>query len=430
MTNLPVIGIDIGTTCSTMACMYNGYLEVIPNSLGKSTTPSIVSYPKGSNNPLVGIFAEKQLISNAENTIYNSKRLIGKLFGDPIIQPDIQKFPFNVIQHPDTRNSGPAVFEVTSNHKFEHDNELGKNWVSPQEVAAEILKNMKTAAEEYLGAPVKQAVITVPACFKNEQRMATKEAGKLAGLEVLRLLNETTAAAIAYGEYENINSNTENPTSQSKTILMVDLGGGTYDISLLKLKDHEYHVKCVDGDSHLGGEDFTTCLVDYYLKEFAEQTGQDFNLLCQNHILLHQLRYECNKAKQRLSYYDMAEIKLESHFEEWNYCKKILREEFEEICKGLFDRLIAPIEKVLERTNTSKSEIEEIVLIGSSVKIPKVEKLIDSYFANQQVVRTVKTNESVALGAALMAAQLARNNTKDSCSETITFKQKSFEVDS
>lgn len=421
---LSVIGIDLGTTYSCVGCMKNGQVEIIATDSGQRTTPSIVSYMKQSQEILVGNPATFQLAQNYENTFYDSKRIIGKVFQDPSIDSDIEKFPFKIIKDPQTTNSGEAVFELTNGHIFPEDPD--KYWVSPQEVAAEILKNLKASAQAYLGFPIDGAVITVPAYFNNEQRKATKQAGELAGLNVLRLLNEPTAAALAYGEYGS-----QKPSQSGfmldleplqKTILVFDLGGGTFDVSLLTIKDQEYHVKGVDGDNNLGGEDFTNCMVDHLLEKFAEQVGSSVSSLSKSTRVVRRLREQCEKVKKILSFADFAYIEIEGLQGENDFFTQVTREEFENMCSDLFSRLTQPLDTVLSISNTPKTEVDEVVLIGGSTRIPQVRKVLKNYFNNPELKETINPDEAVAFGATMMAVQLSKEegttiNEKDHASQ-------------
>lgn len=418
MAPLPVVGIDLGTTYSCVGCLKNNRIEIIANDQGERTTPSIVAYIKNSTEIVVGTPATHQLSRNAENTFYDSKRIIGKFFGDPTIGSDIEKFPFEIIQNPESDKSGEAVFKVTNGHIFENNSE--KTWVSPQEVAADVLKTLKASAEAFIGSPVRHAVITVPAYFNNEQRKATKQAGELAGLNVLQLLNEPTAAALAYGEYgdELMEESTQKEelseeAKQPKTILVFDLGGGTFDVSLLKFKDHDYEVLAVDGDNHLGGEDFTNRMADHLLKEFAEQVGASVEELSQNTRVVRRLRDQCEKSKRVLSSSQSAMIEIENLLNDHDFYTSISRSQLDEMCKDLFARLERPINTVLEISNTAKSEVKEIVLIGGSTRMQKVREIICQYFNNIELKETVNADEAVASGATIMAVKLAKDRIEE-----------------
>lgn len=408
---LAVVGIDLGTTFACAGCLKNGKIEIIANNYGERTTPSFVSYERNSSAVHVGKIAVQQLSKNAQNTIFDSKRLIGKLYGDKSISSDIEKFPFKVIQQPDSNQSGMAVFELAHDAQYLKESNK-KNWVSPEEVASEILKSLKKSAERFIGGKVKHAVITVPAYFTNEQRIATKKAGELAGLEVLRLLSEPTAAALAYGE-----SGSQSPTlsqtkdahdSKPKTILVFDLGGGTFDVSLLTFQNHTYDVKAVEGDGHLGGEDFTNYLIDYFLNFFASESSIPKEQLLQNHRVMRRLRDQCEQVKRILSFTSVAHIELENLAAGFDLYKSISREEFESITSSLFSRLTNPIDAVLHTTNTPKSQVDEIVLIGGATRMPKIKEIIQTYFPERDIKETVNPDEAVAYGATVMAVKLAR----------------------
>lgn len=418
MPPLPVIGIDLGTTYSCVGCLKNGRVEIIANSHGERTTSSTVAYVKNSSEVIVGSPATHQIARNAENTFYDSKRVIGKIFGDPTIDGDIEKFPFTIIKEPNYEKSGKAVFAVTNGHQFS--DSPGKNWVSPQEVASEILKSLKASAESYIGSEVRHAVVTVPAYFNNDQRKATKQAGEMAGLNVLQLLNEPTAAALAYGEYgEDISKNPNTSKQRTKTILVFDLGGGTFDVSLLKLEDHEYEVIAVDGDNHLGGEDFTNLMVDQLLKEFSQTVGKPVDELLQNTRVVRRLREQCEKAKRVLSSSKTAMIEIENLLGDYDLYTSMDQHTFEKICEHLFDKLKRPLDTVLDISKTDKSKVDDIVLVGGATRMPKVKEMLRKYFDKDELKETVNADEAVAFGATILAITLAKNRIEELDEEVI-----------
>lgn len=405
---LPVIGIDLGTTFSCVACLKNGSIQIIANDNGERTTPSIVSYQPHSTEVIVGTAATFQFVRNAENTFYSSKRIIGKFLGDPHINRHIAKVPFHITKLPNGGNSGAAVFEITNGHRFIQS--PNKDWVSPEEVAAEILKSLRASAEAFLGCPVHHAVITVPAYFNNEQRMATKNAGKLAGLTVLRLLNEPTAAALAYGEHGNHLSRNKGfgNDSGSKTILVFDLGGGTFDVSLLTLQNHQYQVKGVYGDNNLGGEDFTNRIVNFMLKKFAKQVNIPVDDLVKNPRVVRMLRSKSEAAKKLLSFGNTAHVECEGLLGSHEFDAVISRAEFEDICLDLFEKLKYPLDTVFHIAKMPKSIVDEVILVGGSTRIPKVKEFLCEYFNNPAIKETVNPDEAVAFGAAILAANIAK----------------------
>lgn len=461
MTTFSVIGIDLGTTYSCVGCMKNGQIEIVPNDQGQRLTPSIVAYKANSKEILVGDLATTTTTSrqNTENDIiiYNSKRIIGKVFGDSTIDNNFLKgtssssvLPFEIIQNPQTcGKSGEAVFKISNNHIFNYEKDnnnnnnnscckknktIKKNWTSPQEVAAEILKSLKRSAEQYLGGvSVCHAVITVPAYFNNEQRKATRQAGELAGLNVLQLLNEPTAAALEYGrnttelpQYEqhdnNNNTKVKPDEKEEKTILVADLGGGTYDVSILKLKNNNYTVKAVDGDNSLGGEDFTNRLVNHFLTEFTAATTKKpkkykskKSLLLENNArIIRKLRNACEQSKRILSFEEKSFVHIDNLLDETqDFSSSITRETFQQICYDLFQRLLPPISKVLEISKTARSDIDEIVLVGGATRMPRVREILKEYFSrDKDIPETVNPDESVAVGATIMAIKLAQERIK------------------
>lgn len=418
MSALPVIGIDLGTTYSCVGCLKNDRIEIIANSLGKRTTPSIVAYTANPSEVLVGINAAYQMPGNSANTFYNSKRVIGKIFGDPTISSDIEKFPFKVIKEPSNEQSGKAVFAITNGHKFTQCH--NKSWVSPEEVAAEVLKTLKSSAESYIGTKVRHAVITVPAYFNNEQRKATRKAGELAGLNVLKLLNEPTAAALAYGEHGDGQSKSlDTDHNTPKTILVFDLGGGTLDVSLLKFTKGDYNVIATFGDNHLGGEDFTNTMIDHFLKKFANQINISVTELSCNRKILRKLRSHCEEVKLVLSSSQKANIYVENLYGERELNSSMDRKKFEEINQSLFDRLTKPLDKVLKISDIDKSQVDDIVLAGGATRMPKVREILHDYFGKDVLKETINPDEAVSFGATIMAIKLAKDRIEELDDEVI-----------
>ena len=370
-----VIGIDLGTTYSCVGVWRNGNVEIIANDMGNRTTPSYVGFTESER--IIGDGAKNQSAMNPKNTIFDAKRLIGRKFSDEIVQKDLKSWPFNVIS-----KSDKPMFEV------QYKNE--QKQFSPEEISAMILTKMKDIAEAFLGHPVKKAVITVPAYFNDGQRQATKDAGTIAGLEVLRIINEPTAAAIAYG--------LNNLKKKEQNILIFDLGGGTFDISLLTIDDGVFEVKAVAGDTHLGGEDFDNRLVSHCITDFKKKFKLDIS---ENPKALRRLRTACERAKRTLSSASQASVELEALHEGVDYNVTITRARFESLCDDLFTSTIKPVEQVLKDAKISKSEVDEIVLVGGSTRIPKIQELITNFFNGKEPCKSINPDECVAYGAAV-----------------------------
>ena len=374
------IGIDLGTTYSCVGVYRDGNVEIIANDSGNRTTPSYVSF--NDKERLIGDSAKNAASTNTKNTIFDAKRLIGRDYNDPILQKDLKHFPFRVID-----DSNKPKIQVT--YKDE------QKKFTPEEISSMILVKMKTIAEEYLGKDVKDAVITVPAYFNDSQRQATKDAGVIAGLNVLRIINEPTAAAIAYGL---------DKTKTEKNVLIFDLGGGTFDVSLLTLDDGIFEVKATAGDTHLGGEDFDTLLVEYCINEFKKKNKKD---LRENQRSLRRLRTACERAKRILSSSTQTSIEVDSLYDGIDFYQNITRAKFEDLCSALFRDTIIPVEKVLQDSKISKNQVHEIVLVGGSTRIPKVQSLLSDYFGGKELNKNINPDEAVAFGAAVQAAILS-----------------------
>ncbi|PLS80574.1 molecular chaperone DnaK [Candidatus Saccharibacteria bacterium] len=374
-----IIGIDLGTTNSAMAYMIAGKPEVIANAEGNRTTPSVVAINKNSER-LVGQVAQRQRVTNAKNTIYGVKRLIGRKFSDKEVQKDLDIMPYEIVK----KGDGVAV-------------KMGDKEYTPEEVSAMILGKLKADAEAFLGEPVTEAVITVPAYFDDSQRQATKDAGKIAGLEVRRIINEPTAAALAYGLDQK----------KEEKIAVFDLGGGTFDVSILELGDGVFEVKSTNGDTHLGGEDFDNRIVNHFLDVFKAENGID---LKGDNAAMQRLKDEAEKAKKELSSTTETEINLPfltadvdgpKHFE-----YKLTRAKLEELVADLIDRTAEPIEKALKDAGLKASEIDEIVLVGGMTRMPAVVEKVKKIFGKDPL-KGVNPDEVVAIGAAIQGGVLA-----------------------
>ena len=380
MTN--AIGIDLGTTYSCVGVWQNNRCEIISNDQGNRTTPSYVAF--SDTERLIGDSAKNQAAMNPENTVYDAKRLIGRKFSDDNLQKDKKLLSYNII---DDKSDKPLI-QVS--YKCE------EKTFTPEEISSMILTKMKDTAESYLGSTVTDAVITVPAYFNDSQRQATKDAGAIAGLNVLRVINEPTAAAIAYG--------LDKVKGKESNVLIFDLGGGTFDVSILTIDDGIFEVKATAGDTHLGGEDFDNRLVNHFLSEFKRKHKKDFS---SNKRALRRLRTACERAKRTLSSQANASIELESLFEGIDFYSSITKARFEDLCSDLFRACIQPVEKVLKDSQLSKTQIDEIVLVGGSTRIPKVQELLSQFFNGKELNKSINPDEAVAYGAAVQAAVLS-----------------------
>jgi len=374
-----VIGIDLGTTYSCVGVYKDGRVQIIANDQGNRITPSYVAFSDGDR--LIGDAAKNQASLNPSNTIFDVKRLIGRAFTDSTVQKDKKLFPFSLIN----KNSKPYI---------EVDVSGSKKAFSPEEISAMVLTKMKETAEAFLGREVVNAVVTVPAYFNDAQRQATKDAGTIAGLNVMRIINEPTAAAIAYGLDKK---------GKEKNILVYDLGGGTFDVSILTIDEGVFEVLATNGDTHLGGEDFDQRIMDYFLKLIKKKHSVD---LKGNKRALAKLRREIEKAKRALSTVHQTQVEIESLIDGEDFSESLTRARFEDLCNDLFRKTLKPVQKVLEDAGMKKNEIDDIVLVGGSTRIPKVQQLIKDYFNGKEPNRGINPDEAVAYGAAVQGGIL------------------------
>jgi len=381
------IGIDLGTTYSCVGIFQHGKVEIIANDQGNRTTPSYVAFTDSER--LIGDAAKNQVAMNPNNTIFDAKRLIGRKFEDPTVQADMKHWPFKVINE----STKPKI-------QVEYKNET--KTFTPEEISSMVLTKMREIAEAYLGKKISEAVITVPAYFNDSQRQATKDAGVIAGLNVLRIINEPTAAAIAYGLDKKVTG--------ERNILIFDLGGGTFDVSVLKIEEGIFEVKSTAGDTHLGGEDFDNRMVTHFVQEFKRKNNKD---LSQNKRGLRRLRTACERAKRTLSSSSQASIEIDSLHEGIDFYSTITRARFEELNADLFRSTLEPVEKALRDAKMDKSHIHEIVLVGGSTRIPKVQKLLQDFFNGKELNKSINPDEAVAYGAAVQAAILTGDKSEE-----------------
>jgi L1 cell adhesion molecule like protein len=378
----PAVGIDLGTTYSCVGVWQNERVEIIANDQGNRTTPSYVAFTNTER--LIGDAAKNQTAMNPENTIFDAKRLIGRRFADATVQSDMKHWPFTVVE----KEGGKPFLRVM--YKDEQKD------FSPEEISSMVLTKMKETAEAFLGQEVKNAVVTVPAYFNDGQRQATKDAGTICGLNVLRIINEPTAAAIAYG--------LDKAAKREQNILIFDLGGGTFDVSLLTIEEGIFEVKATAGDTHLGGEDFDNRMVDHFVQEFKRKHKKDMS---DNSRALRRLRTACERAKRTLSSSTQAAVEIDSLYDGIDFYSSITRARFEDLCADYFRGTLEPVEKVLRDAKMDKAQIHEVVLVGGSTRIPKVQQLLQQFFNGKELNKSINPDEAVAYGAAVQAAILA-----------------------
>lgn len=389
----PAVGIDLGTTYSCVGIFREDRCDIIANDQGNRTTPSFVGFTDTER--LIGDAAKNQVAMNPQNTVFDAKRLIGRKFSDPEVQADMKHFPFKIVD-----KGGKPIIEV----EFKGETKQ----FTPEEISSMVLTKMRETAEAYLGETVNNAVVTVPAYFNDSQRQATKDAGLIAGLNVLRIINEPTAAAIAYGLDKKIEG--------ERNVLIFDLGGGTFDVSLLTIEEGIFEVKSTAGDTHLGGEDFDNRLVNHFVNEFKRRHKKD---LSSNVRALRRLRTACERAKRTLSSSAQTSIEIDSLFEGIDFYTSITRARFEELCQDLFRSTIQPVDRVLTDAKIDKSQVHEIVLVGGSTRIPRIQKLITDYFNGKEPNKSINPDEAVAYGAAVQAAILSGDTSSKSTNEIL-----------
>ncbi|KAI9080000.1 hypothetical protein K1719_038065 [Acacia pycnantha] len=378
------IGIDLGTTYSCVGVWQNDRVEIIANDQGNRTTPSYVAFTDTER--LIGDAAKNQVAMNPQNTVFDAKRLIGRRFSDPSVQSDTKHWPFKVASGPGDK---PMILVQYKGEEKQF---------AAEEISSMVLKKMKEVAEAYLGQTVKNAVVTVPAYFNDSQRQATKDAGAIAGLNVMRMINEPTAAAIAYGLDKKASRSGE------QNVLIFDLGGGTFDVSLLTIEEGIFEVKATAGDTHLGGEDFDNRLVNHFVQEFKRKHKKDIST---NARALRRLRTACERAKRTLSSTAQTTIEIDSLYEGIDFYSTITRARFEELNMDLFRKCMEPVEKCLRDSKIDKSRVHEIVLVGGSTRIPKVQQLLQDFFNGKELCKSINPDEAVAYGAAVQAAILS-----------------------
>ncbi|KAL2321486.1 hypothetical protein Fmac_025865 [Flemingia macrophylla] len=378
------IGIDLGTTYSCVGVWQNDRVEIIANDQGNRTTPSYVAFTDTER--LIGDAAKNQAAMNPHNTVFDAKRLIGSRFSDPSVQADIKHWPFKVVPGP----ADKPMIAVTYKSQQKH--------FAAEEISSMVLTKMKEIAEAFLGHAIQNAVVTVPAYFNDSQRQATKDAAAIAGLNVMRIINEPTAAAIAYGLDKKASRGGE------KNVLIFDLGGGTFDVSLLTIEEGIFEVKATAGDTHLGGEDFDNRLVNHFVAEFKRKHKKDMSSSAR---ALRRLRTACERAKRTLSSTSQTTIEIDSLFEGIDFYSSITRARFEELNMDLFRKCMEPVEKCLRDSKLDKSQVHDVVLVGGSTRIPKVQQLLQDFFNGKELCKSINPDEAVAYGAAVQAAILS-----------------------
>ncbi|KAF8393008.1 hypothetical protein HHK36_021249 [Tetracentron sinense] len=377
------IGIDLGTTYSCVGVWLNDRVEIVPNDQGNRTTPSYVAFTDTER--LIGDAAKNQVALNPENTVFDAKRLIGRRFSDPSVQNDMKLWPFKVVPGPGDKPM------IVVRYKGE------QKKFSAEEISSMVLTKMKEIAEAFLGQTINNAVITVPAYFNDSQRQATKDAGVIAGLNVIRMINEPTAAAIAYG------LDKKGSKTGEQNVLIFDLGGGTFDVSLLSIEEGIFEVKATAGDTHLGGEDFDNRFVNHFVAEFKRKHKKDIS---GNARALRRLKTACERAKRALSSTTQTTIEIDSLYEGIDFYATITRARFEELNMDLFRNCMEPVEKCLRDAKIDKSQVHEVVLVGGSTRIPKIQQLLQDFFNGKELCKSINPDEAVAYGAAVQAAIL------------------------
>ena len=389
-----VIGIDLATCMSMVAVWKNGGVEIIASETGNRTVPSVVSF--GADERLVGEAAKSMSAMNPKNTIYDAKRLIGRAFDDTVVQRDMKTWPFKVVD--DGKNRPKVEVEWKGETKQFY----------PEEIAAMVLGKLKTMAETYLGQEIEDAVVTVPAYFNDAQRQATKDAGRIAGLNVMRLLAEPTSACIAYGLNEKGNG--------ERKVIIFDLGGGTFDVSLLTVEDGVFEVRATSGDTHLGGQDFDNRIVEWALEEFKRKNKVDIR---SNAKALARLRLVAERAKKTLSTAATASLEVDSLHEGIDFQATLTRAKFESLCDDLFRKCMGPVEQVLKDAKMGKTDIDDVVLVGGSSRIPRVQALLQEFFNGKELCKSIHPDEAVAYGAAVQAHILSGNNKNDATTDLL-----------
>jgi len=382
------VGIDLGTTYSCVGVWQNDRVEIIANDQGNRTTPSYVAF--NDTERLIGDAAKNQVAMNPTNTVFDAKRLIGRKFSDDAVKSDMEHWPFKVITKSDDKPLIEVVFKGET------------KTFNPEEVSSMVLIKMKEIAEAYLGKEVKKAVVTVPAYFNDSQRQATKDAGTISGMDVLRIINEPTAAAIAYGldKVEN---------GEKRNVLIFDLGGGTFDVTLLAIEGGIFEVKATSGDTHLGGEDFDNRLVSHFIDEFKRKHKKN---PAESQRALRRLRTACERAKRTLSSAASATIEIDALYDNVDFQANITRARFEELCADLFRNTLVPVEKVLQDAKMDKRAVHDVVLVGGSTRIPKVQSLVSDFFGGKELNKSINPDEAVAYGATVQAFILTGGKSK------------------
>ena len=375
------IGIDLGTCNSCVGIFRDGKVEIIPNDHGNKTTPSYVAFTETER--LIGDAAKNQVTSNPHNTVFCAKRLIGRRFNNATVQADLEHWPFRVVE---AEGKPKIQVEYRGKTKAFH----------PEEILSMVLTKMKKIAETYLGKTIDDAVVTVPAYFNYSQRQATKDAGTIAGINILRIISGPTAAAVAYGLDKEIGC--------ERNVLIFDLGGGTFDVSVLTIEDGFFSIKATSGDNHLGGEDFDNRMVKHFIQEFKRKNKKDISRSARS---VQRLRMACERAKGTLSSVAQASIEIDCLFEGIDFYTTITRARFEDLCDDLFRRTLEPVEKALRDATLDKGQIHDIVLVGGSTRIPKIQKLLQDFFNGKELNKSINPDEAVAYGAAVQAANLS-----------------------